>query len=77
MQFSSINEFIAMGGHGFYVWLSYGFTALSLVLLLIASLHSNKTIRKNIAKKLRRDEKLKAVLAKQAEQTKQDNDPSF
>lgn len=27
MQFDSIAEFIAMGGHGFYVWLAYGLTA--------------------------------------------------
>lgn len=24
MSFSSLEEFIAMGGHGLYVWLSYG-----------------------------------------------------
>ena len=71
MQFSSFSEFIAMGGHGLYVWLSYGFTLFSLGLLVFASLHSNKKIRQNIIKKLRRDEKLKAVLAKQ---TAQDDD---
>ena len=24
MYFTSLNEFLAMGGHGLYVWLSYG-----------------------------------------------------
>ena len=31
MSFESWSEFFAMGGHGFYVWLSYG---LSLVVVL-------------------------------------------
>ena len=31
MSFDSWNEFFAMGGHGFYVWLSY---AVSLVVVL-------------------------------------------
>jgi len=31
MQFESLTEFFAMGGHGLYVWLAYGATALVLV----------------------------------------------
>lgn len=27
MQFDSFQSFIEMGGHGFYVWLCYGFVA--------------------------------------------------
>lgn len=76
MQFSSFNEFITMGGHGFYVWISYGFCFVLISLLLLASLHSNKKIKQDIQKKLRRDEKLKAVLAKQAEQEAIE-EPSF
>lgn len=30
MQFDSLNEFVAMGGHGLYVWLAYGATLLVL-----------------------------------------------
>ena len=26
MEFESVSEFLAMGRHGFYVWLSYGLT---------------------------------------------------
>ncbi len=28
MSFSSLGEFLAMGGHGLYVWLSYGAAAI-------------------------------------------------
>lgn len=33
-QFNSVGEFFAMGGYGFYVWLSYGITFLSVGLLI-------------------------------------------
>lgn len=36
MSFSSLNEFLAMGGHGLYVWLSYG-AALIIVLYNVIS----------------------------------------
>lgn len=32
MSFSSFSEFLSMGGHGLYVWLSY---ALGLIVILI------------------------------------------
>ena len=32
MSFGSLAEFLAMGGHGLYVWLSYGATLLVVVL---------------------------------------------
>ena len=34
MAFASFAEFIAMGGYGFYVWLSYGATVLALLALV-------------------------------------------
>lgn len=33
-QFNSLGEFFAMGGYGFYVWLSYAITFAALGLLL-------------------------------------------
>lgn len=36
MSFSSFGEFLAMGGHGLYVWLSYG-AALIIVLYNVVS----------------------------------------
>lgn len=34
MHWASFEDFIAMGGYGFYVWLSFGLTALSMALEL-------------------------------------------
>lgn len=31
MYFGSFNEFVAMGGHGLYVWMSYGIFVVILV----------------------------------------------
>lgn len=58
MQFSSLNEFIAMGGHGFYVWISYGFSFVCMALLVYLSCNKQKQVKRNILKKLRRDAKL-------------------
>lgn len=36
MSFQSLNEFLAMGGHGLYVWLAYGSTALVVLANVLA-----------------------------------------
>lgn len=64
MQFASFSEFLAMGNHGLYVWLSYGFTILSLALLIIFSVKNNQQVKQDILKKLQRDEKLKKAQEK-------------
>jgi len=58
MQFSSLSEFISMGGYGFYVWLSFGSATLILSLLLIASKKRFKQVLAAIAKQQVREEKL-------------------
>ena len=58
MQFSSLSEFIGMGGYGFYVWLSFGSATLILSLLLIASKKRFKQVLAAIAKQQVREEKL-------------------
>ncbi|MDZ7670669.1 MAG: heme exporter protein CcmD [Gammaproteobacteria bacterium] len=37
MNFSSLEEFIAMGGHGLYVWLSYGAGLIIVVYNVVAA----------------------------------------
>jgi heme exporter protein D len=36
MQWQSLSEFLAMGGYGFYVWVSFGVTALCMVWELVS-----------------------------------------
>jgi heme exporter protein D len=46
----SWSEFISMGGYGFYVWMSFGMTAL----LIAAEVAYVKHQRRNILKRLQR-----------------------
>ncbi len=36
MQWGSVSEFLAMGGYGLYVWISFGVTALCMVWEVLA-----------------------------------------
>lgn len=65
MRFSSFSDFVAMGGYGFYVWLSFGLSFVLLALLIFFSRVSNKQIKTRIAKQHIREQKLKAAQAKQ------------
>jgi len=50
MYFDSLNEFLAMGGHGLYVWMSYGL----FVLVLAWNFFS---LRKNRLQSIKRAQK--------------------
>ncbi|WP_068545936.1 heme exporter protein CcmD [Thalassotalea crassostreae] len=67
MAFSSFAEFIAMGGYGFFVWLSYGFTATLLIVLTINSLSMEAKVLKKVRKRSQREEKLKQAALKRKE----------
>ena len=54
MEFSSWQEFIAMGQHGFYVWLSYGFTAMVVLANIIQPIIRRNKIAKDYSKNQRR-----------------------
>ncbi|HEC19924.1 MAG TPA: heme exporter protein CcmD [Gammaproteobacteria bacterium] len=45
-----MSEFFAMGGHGFYIWTSFGVTALLMIIEVIAVKHSQKKVFKQLAR---------------------------
>jgi len=45
-----MSEFFAMGGHGFYIWMSFGVTALFMIIEVIAVMRSKKTVLKQLAR---------------------------
>jgi heme exporter protein D len=59
MNWNSLNDFLAMGGYAFYVWGSFGVTALALALepLLI------RKRRRDILRTLRREREAEEVSA--------------
>jgi heme exporter protein D len=71
MQFNSFSDFINMGGYGFYVWLSFGATALILTLLLISSKAGHQQIIRQIAKRKQREDKLRQAKNLRKQQKKQ------
>lgn len=56
MYFESFADFLAMGNHGFYVWLSYG-TSLALIALgLWTAWRAGKQAEAHVQRLLRREE---------------------
>ena len=58
MQFDSIEAFIAMGTHGFYVWLSFGFTFALLIGITIASKLKARHIQREILSVIDREKRI-------------------
>lgn len=57
VQFDSLADFIAMGKHGFYVWLAYGLTALVVLWNVVEPRLTRKRLLKEQAKRLRMENK--------------------
>ena len=53
----TLAEYFAMGGKAIYIWPSYGISLLVLVGIVIAAWRSEKKIRRDIARQLRREER--------------------
>lgn len=50
---SSLSEFFQMGGYAFYVWSSYGVTALFMLIEVILVIRNKRTIMQRIARMVR------------------------
>lgn len=61
MQFESLSDFLAMGGYGFYVWLSFGVSAALIMALIFSSITGHTQVIKNIAIRQQRDNKLRQL----------------
>ncbi|WP_430461935.1 heme exporter protein CcmD [Thalassolituus sp. LLYu03] len=57
MEFNSVSEFLAMGNHGFYIWLSYGLTAVVVAWNVLQPLLQRRRLLKEQAQRLRREKK--------------------
>ena len=61
MAFTSLSDFIAMGGYSFYVWLAYGVSLLSVTLLITNSLMKRKKIFHQVEQRIQREQRIKAA----------------
>ncbi|WP_395948780.1 heme exporter protein CcmD [Aeromonas mytilicola subsp. aquatica] len=67
MHFASFSDFMAMGGYAFYVWLSFGLTALCLVGIVISTRLKTSSLLGELRNKQAREARRKA--AQQMENT--------
>ena len=67
MHFASFSDFMAMGGYAFYVWLSFGLTALCLVGIVISTRLKTGSLLGELRNKQAREARRKA--AQQMENT--------
>ncbi|WP_018983530.1 heme exporter protein CcmD [Salinimonas chungwhensis] len=58
MQFDSLSDFLAMGGYGFYVWLSVGVCMAALVFLVLLTLTDKKRLIKQIKHETARQQRM-------------------
>lgn len=59
MHFQSFSEFLAMGGYGFFVWLSFGLTYLLLVGLISVSVYQQKQFKQQLKATIAREQRVK------------------
>lgn len=57
MSFDSFSDFIAMGGHGVYVWLSYAIAVVVIVINIVGPVLQKKKVFSDLARRLRREKK--------------------
>ncbi|MGB1091727.1 MAG: heme exporter protein CcmD [Oceanobacter sp.] len=56
MEFQTVGEFLAMGKHGLYVWLSYGLTALIIAVNIWLPLRRKKQLKQELVRRQRREQ---------------------
>ncbi|WP_438864965.1 heme exporter protein CcmD [Neptunicella sp.] len=58
MQFDSWGQFIGMNGYGFFVWLSFGISALAVLLCIVISRYNRREIIRSIMQAQLRKERI-------------------
>lgn len=57
MYFDNVADFIAMGGHGFFVWSAYGISALLIIGNMVLAARQQGRVRREIARQVRREQR--------------------
>ena len=60
--FESFSEFLMMGGHALYVWLSYGMGLIVILFIYIQPILARKEIIKELAQRQRREAQSKMAV---------------
>ena len=57
MAFDSLNEFLAMGKHGLYVWSAYGIGCGALLIFILISLRQRRYAKRALKRRYQREDK--------------------
>ncbi|MFD1804735.1 heme exporter protein CcmD [Mixta tenebrionis] len=66
LAFASWQDFLAMGGYGFYVWLAVCFTLLPLALLIAHTCWQRRQLLNSVRQHQARERRIRAAKMKQA-----------
>jgi heme exporter protein D len=55
MAFETFSDFLNMGGHGLYVWLSYGLGLLTIALCLYLPIIQGREMRRSLRRRIQRE----------------------
>lgn len=69
MVFDTFADFVAMGGYGFYVWISFGLSFFTLLVLGAWSLWYKKRLFTVARQEIQRIERIKAARQKRKKQS--------
>jgi len=58
MQFNSLAAFLDMGGYGFFVWLSYGISTLSVILMVLYMRYERRSLIQAVKAQLARKQRI-------------------
>lgn len=58
MFFESWQDFLQMGGYGFYVWLSYGISFAAIVILAIQSYRDKNAVLREVRREQAREQRV-------------------
>jgi len=58
MQFNSLAAFLDMGGYGFFVWLSYGISTLSVILMVLYIRYERRSLIQAVQAQLARKQRI-------------------
>ena len=58
MFFESWQDFLQMGGYGFYVWLSYGISCAAIVILAIQSYRDKSAVLREVRREQAREQRV-------------------
>ena len=61
MQFESWSAFWEMGGYGFFVWLSFGVTFVSMALMVLQTAMERRQLQKSVVETHARKARIKAA----------------